>query len=173
MRTERSLVFGAVLLASVALAAPAFAAEDGWLAPGRFSAGAQAEVDVVGLAYGVRPEVLYRPFGADGSTHVRLAFGVLPGPEYTFVPIDLGWRQIFRRGDIVQPVVGAGFEEQFYVISDADTVQRPVIYLEGGVDFRIWKAAYLGVHLAPDISAFVRPGFGLATRLAFRWDFGG
>jgi hypothetical protein len=145
--------------------------EDGPLSAGRFSLGVPAEVNIIGLAYGVRPEVLYRPFSTDGGTHLRLAVGVLPGPEFVYVPLNVGWRQIFRRAHRLQPHVGAGFEEEILIITEADNVHRRLIYLETGLEWRFMPQGLIGLQMAPSLSVFARPGLILPVRLTFRWDF--
>lgn len=137
----------------------------------RFSAGVPVEVNIVGFALGVRPELLYRPFDPGGGTHLRFAVGVLPGFEFVFVPINVGWRHIYRREHRVQPNFGAGFEQQFFLISGEDTIHRPSFYLEGGFDVRLSSSAHLGFQIATDLALFRRPGFGLAPRVTTRWDF--
>ena len=71
----------------ISLFSAAFA---GALDADHFSVGLPAEVDLVGLAFGVRPELLWRPFG--GATHVRVATGLMVGPELAFVPFSLSVR---------------------------------------------------------------------------------
>jgi hypothetical protein len=167
-----------MLLVAACLMTPALAQEsaprshkDGWLSDGRFSVGVPLEATVVGFSAGLRPELLYRPFSADGGTHLRVALGVMPGLEFTFMPVNIGWRQIFRRGEFYQPVVGAGYEHQLFLIPDYETVQRGALYLEGGSDFRLDEHSHVGALIAVDAAVFTRPGFGLSGRINYRYDF--
>ena len=187
MRTEssrRHVWCVGILVLALFVAGPATAQEErsiaaastrvestGWLDAERFSVGVPLEATVVGFSVGLRPELLYRPFGADGGTHVRLAAGVMPGLEFTFVPLDIGWRHIFRRDSVVQPLVGVGYEHQIFVIEDVDNIDRGALYLEGGTDFRVASDSHVGVHLAMDVGVFSRPGFGLSSRVMYRLDF--
>ncbi len=78
----------------------------------RFTIGLPAEVTLVGLTLGIRPEVLYR-FGCAGArSRLRVAIGLLDGPDQFFVPVSVGYRAIFRQRSTVNPMVGAGGEMQ-------------------------------------------------------------
>lgn len=145
--------------------------DDGFLDRGRFSGGLSLDVTVVGASVGLRPEILYRPFSPDGSSHLRLAIGAMPGLEFFFIPVNFGWRQIFRRDARFQPLFGAGYEHQFFLISDAANVQRGALYLEIGADFWIQGSSHLGLNLAADLAPFTRFGFGAVARLNYRMDF--
>lgn len=141
--------------------------------PRRVSIGANLQVDLLGLAIGIRPEVLYRPFRATRGFNLRFGFGLLPGPEYFFLPIDVGWRQHFVPHHRVTLELGAGYEQQFFFVRDAAAVTRGYVFAELGLAVRVVSRAWIGVQFVPGWAPFSHPGPGIATRLGFRWDFGG
>lgn len=141
--------------------------------PSRVSIAAYLQVDLLGLAVGVRPEVLYRPFRATRGANLRFGFGLLPGPEYFFLPIALGWRQHFVPHHRVTLELGAGYEQQFFFVRDAPAVTRGLMYAEFGLAVRVASRGWLGVQVSPGWAPFRHPGPGIATRIGFRWDFGG
>lgn len=141
--------------------------------PSRVSIAAHLQVDLLGLAVGVRPEVLYRPFRATRGANLRFGFGLLPGPEYFFLPIAVGWRQHFVPHHRVTLELGAGYEQQFFFVRDAPAVTRGFLYTELGLAVRVASRGWLGVQVAPGWAPFSHPGPGIATRLGFRWDFAG
>lgn len=138
-----------------------------------FTLGAPVEWDLVGLAYGVRPEVLWR-FGGEGArSRLRVAAGVLAGREYVYVPLAIGYRAIFRQDRDLRPLVGAGLEAQWFIISDASPVHRlGVPYLEGGAELAITDRLTLGGLAAFDVSLFSEPGFSLVMRFFATWRLG-
>lgn len=136
----------------------------------RFSLGAGAEVDLVGLAYGVRPEVLFRPFEDDGGPHLRLAVGLMAGPELTFLPVAVGYRHIFSEGRRVRAHLGLGYEQQTFWYGGDSPVSRPAFYAETGWEILVGRKAWLGLQFAPDLAPFSLFGFGFATRVTFRYD---
>jgi len=159
-----------VVLTVLLAATPAFAAaEDSGTIADHFSAGAGAEVDLVGLAYGVRPELLFRPV-ADAGAHIRLAVGFLAGPEITFLPVALGYRHVFRLGRKVQPHLGAGVEWQTFWYGGETPASRPSIYAETGFEFQVSRGAWVGLQYGPDFSPSNLFGFGFVGRLTFRYD---
>jgi len=144
MRTEPSRgVVIALALAVLAVGAGSAEADDAvgpassrptvaW-SPARFTLGLPVEVTLVGLTYGVRPEVLYRFGGVGTVSRLRLAVGVLDGPDQLFVPLSLGYRAVFRQAHRVRPEVGAGLELQHRLVSDFDAVRQYGVYVEGGL----------------------------------------
>jgi hypothetical protein len=169
MRTEALLV---ALLPALALA-QAPEAEPGATAPGnddlaaRFEVGVPAEVTLVGLTAGLRPEVLFR-FGAPGTaSRLRFAVGVLAGPEQLFVPLSLGYRAVYRQGELVQPVFGVGLELQHRFAFDLPVVRAFGLYLEGGVGFEVAPGWSVGALLAVDVMVVGMPGFGFGPRAFF------
>jgi hypothetical protein len=165
MRTELAAL--TALAALVALVGPSAAddgAERGELAQ-RFTLGLPAEVTLVGLTYGARPEVLYR-FGERGSrSRIRLAVGLLDGPEQLFVPISLGYRAIFRQDGVVRPSVGAGVEMQQRFVPDYMTVRQYGVYVEGGLEIAFAPKWSVGTIVALDVMVAGGKGAGLGPRL--------
>jgi hypothetical protein len=128
-----------------------------------------AEVTLVGLTYGVRPEVLIRP-GARGTvSRVRVALGVLVGKEQLFLPLSLGYRAVFRQGQVVQPEVGLGLELQHRLVEDLAPVRQLGVYLEGGVGFLVGDWLRLSLAVSMDLMLVGGPGVGLGPRLALGW----
>lgn len=166
MRT--SLAFLALMLVLPPLSAAAQEAPAGGVRD-HFSAGAGAEVDLVGLAYGVRPELLFRPV-ADAGGNLRLAVGLMAGPELTFLPVALGYRQIFRQGRKVQPHLGAGLEWQTFWYGGDSPASRPAIYIETGFELEVVRNAWVGIQYGPDFSPSNLFGFGFVGRITFRYD---
>ncbi len=171
MRTNMLL-----LLAVLALAAPAAAQEidaQATVAPrslgDHFSVGAGLEVDLVGLAYGVRPEVLFRPV-ADGGAHIRLAVGALAGPELWFMPVALGYRHLWSKGRKIRPHLGGGVELQTFWFGGGSPVSRAAFYAETGFEFEVFKGGWVGLQYGPDFAPFSHFGFGFVARTTFRYD---
>lgn len=131
----------------------------------RFSVGVPAEVDLVGLAFGVRPELLWRPVRPDGATHLRLATGVMAGPELAFVPLSLTVRgRWFPKGD-VHPLLGTGAELQTFYSSGHPAVARVAWVGEVGVDVDVAERWSVGLVLEPGFAPRPLIGFGAAARL--------
>lgn len=178
MRTDRAariILVGALLGSAPARAdAPTpgtggrMEAEPAWT-PARFTIAVPAEVTVVGLTYGLRPEVLYR-FG-DGRAvgRLRLAVGVLDGPDQLFVPVSAGYRASFRQVARVRPAVGVGVELQHRLVSDFHAVRQYGLYVEGGLDVAIAPRWSIGAMVAIDVMLYGGPGVGLGPRLGVAW----
>ena len=178
MRTEAALL--TLVLSSGALA------QDG-----RFELAVPAEVTLVGLTFGVRPELLFRPGEPGSVSQLRLAFGVLGGPDQLFLPLSLGYRAQFRRAHVVQPAVGVGLELQHRLAFDLPAVTQfgvylelqhrlafdlPAVtqfgvYLELGVGFAVSPRVTLSAMFGADLMLFGGPGFGFGPRLAAGWRF--
>lgn len=140
-------------------------AKESPLAAHRFTVGLPAEVTVVGLTLGIRPEVLYR-FGCAGSrSRLRAAIGILDGPEQLFVPVSVGYRAIFRQRSTVTAMVGVGGEWQNRIVSDLPTVRQYGVYLEGGVGITATARLTIDFAVALDVMVFGGPGIGLGPRL--------
>lgn len=161
MRTER--------LVAVALVASSLAAAQGPTT--RFEVGVPLEVTLVGLTFGVRPELLFRLGDETSVSRARLAVGVLAGKDQLFVPVSLGYRAQFRQGARVQPLVGAGVELQHRWVPDLPLVQQFGFYGEGGVVFAVTPRLDLGVVLGFDVMIWGGPGIGLGPRLGVGWRF--
>lgn len=149
------------LLVAAALAGP--------LDADRFSVGVPAEVDLVGLAFGVRPELLWRPVKADGATHLRVATGVMAGPELVFVPLSATVRgRWFPKGD-VHPMLGTGAELQTFYSSGHPPVARVAWVGELGLDVDVAERWSVGLVLEPGFAPRPLIGFGMAARLGVVW----
>lgn len=136
----------------------------------RFTLVLPAEVTVVGLTYGVRPEVLYR-YGAAGTrSRLRLAVGVLDGPDQLFIPLSLGYRAVFRHGRRFQPAVGGGLELQHRLVSDYPAVRQYGVYVEGGFGVALGPRVSLGLMVAIDVMLYGGPGAGLGPRVFASWQ---
>jgi hypothetical protein len=162
MRTE--LLAVAMVAALVAPAAADEEVRRGELAE-RFTFGLPAEVTLVGLTYGARPEVLYR-FGERRSrSRIRFAVGLLDGPEQLFVPISLGYRAILRQHGVVRPSLGGGVEMQQRFVPDYMTVRQYGAYVEGGVEVAFAPKWSVGTIVALDVMVAGGKGAGLGPRL--------
>lgn len=129
------------------------------------------EVTLVGLTWGVRPELLVRPGEVGTVSRLRVAVGVFIGRDQVFLPLSLGYRAVFRQGRIVQPAVGAGLELQHRLVSDLAPVRQFGVYVEGGVGFAVSPRLSLGLMVALDLMLVGGPGIGLGPRLFAGWRF--
>jgi len=140
-------------------------------APERFSLAGHLESQLVGLAFGLRAEALYRPFRPDRGANLRVGLGLQGGPEFFYLPVDVGWRQHFLPHRIVALELGAGFEQQTFFVPELRPISRPAVYAEGGLAVQVTRGGWLGAQVVPSW-AFDPPGPGLAVRLGFRWTLG-
>jgi hypothetical protein len=162
MRTELAAI--ALVAALVAPSAADEGAQRGELAE-RFTLGLPAEVTLVGLTYGARPEVLYRFGERRARSRIRVAVGLLDGPEQLFVPISLGYRAIFRQHGVVRPSIGGGVEMQQRFVPDYMTVRQYGVYVEGGVEVAFAPKWSVGTIVALDVMVAGGKGAGLGPRL--------
>lgn len=139
--------------------------------PRRFSVAGHFESQVIGLAFGLRAEALYRPFRPDRGANLRVGLGLQGGPEFFYLPVDVGWRQHFVPHRILTLELGAGFEQQTFFIPELRPISRPALYLDGGFAFQVIPGGWLGAQLVPSWG-FSPAGPGLAVRLGFRWTLG-
>jgi hypothetical protein len=158
------------LLCACVFSTTALAAEDGALSAERFSVALPLEAHVIGAAAGVRPEVTWRPFAANGVFHLRAAAGMLPGTEYLFLPADLGVRWWWRPAWWAQPFVGLSVEGQGFVIEDGPPAGRIAVASELGWGIAVDEALTWSVSVAPSLAPFGVPGPGLALRTTFSFD---
>lgn len=140
--------------------------------PSRFSVAGYFETQVIGLAFGLRSEFLYRPFRPDRGANIRLGVGLEGGREFFYLPIDLGWRQHFIPHRILTLELGAGYEQQTFFVPTLAPITRSAFYGEGGLAFRVLPQGWLGAQVVLGWAPFERPGPGLGLRLGFRWNFG-
>lgn len=146
------------LLASAALGAPVAAAE-------RFSLGLPLELDLVGLAVGIHPELLYRPLQPDGALHIRFAPGLTVGPELALLPVSLGLREVFLPRQRVRPHVGLGVQLQTFLPYGHAAKLRLDLTMELGLDVRLTEHWRVGVNVSPEVGMVGGFGFGCAARM--------
>lgn len=127
------------------------------------------EVTVIGLTYGLRPELVYTPFEKAKWLEAKASFGLLPGPEYFSTPLSLGIRG--RYFDFaLHPTAGIALTEDVLWISDADPVLRTTMDLEIGLSYDIderWSIdaqAYTGWAIITDIGPVAGMRLGVRYR---------
>ena len=136
----------------------------------RWSVGVPVEVDLVGLAAGMHPEILFRPAAPDGALNLRFATGVMAGPELTLVPFSLGVRGVIVPRRIVRPYGGLGLQMQVFAPYGAPARARLDVYMELGLDVRIVDSWRIGLQVSPEFGVAPAFGLGMATRLGFQVD---
>ena len=142
-----------------------------WAQDSHFEVAVPLEVTLVGLTFGVRPEVLFRPGDVGTVSRLRLAFGVLGGPDQLFLPLSLGYRAQFRQASVVQPAVGLGVELQHRVVNDLPAVRQFGAYLEFGLGFAVSPRVSLSAMFGMDLMLVGGPGIGFGPRVAAGWRF--
>lgn len=127
------------------------------------------EVTVVGLTYGIRPELVYTPFEKAKWLEAKASFGIMPGAEFFSTPLSLGIRG--RYFDfMLHPTAGIALTEDFLWISDADPVIRTSMEMDIGLSYDIndqWSIdtqAYTGWTIINDIG----PVTGLRMGVRYR-----
>jgi hypothetical protein len=141
------------------------------LAAEHFSLGLPAEVNLVGLAVGVRPELLWQPFDPEGAMQVRFAVGIAAGPELLFVPVDLGLRVRWFPQQRVHLLTGAGWELQTIHAARIDSVVRSAFYMELGLEVEVTESWSVGGMAEVDFAPPPVFGFGAAARLGVTREF--
>lgn len=136
----------------------------------RFSVGLPIEANLVGLSFGVHPELLYRPFRPDGWFHLRAATGFTAGPELSSVPLSLGFREVFFFGKRVQPGLGAGVQLQNFIPYGHAPVTRLDMTMEATLDVQVAEGWTVGAQLSPEFGMVGGFGLGMATRIGVRRD---
>ncbi len=136
---------------------------------GDWGFGAALEYDLVGQNAGVRLDGLWHP--GDKAVHAaRIGVGVLPGPEYFFLPLSAGWRVRSGGGDAhLHGLFGLGAEAQLFFISDAPPVARPMFYGEIGAAWALTDHFDVGVLVVPELTLINVPGIGLGFRAGVWW----
>jgi hypothetical protein len=159
-------------LALGALTATLLAAEPGAAEGGlgrRLEYGLSPEITLVGLAYGARAEVLLR-LGEEGSaSRLRLAPGLLVGPEFVYTPLALGYRALFNSRGVVRPLVGFGLEYQQRSVHDAPPARQLGLYVETGLAVGLGRHLSVGLVGGLDVTFLGGPGAGLSGRLLLGW----
>jgi len=128
-----------------------------------------AEVTIVGLTYGVKPEIVYTPFEQAKWLEAKASVGIMPGPEYFSTPLTLGIRG--RYFDFaLHPMAGMAITEDFLWISDAPPVIRTAVEMDLGLSYDIndqWSIdaqAYTGWSIINDIG----PTAGMRLGVRYR-----
>jgi hypothetical protein len=138
----------------------------------RWSVGVPVEVDLVGLAAGVHPELLFRPAAPDGALHLRFAVGVMAGPELALVPFSLGIRGVAAPRRMVRPFAGIGTQLQVFAPYGVPARARLDLYLELGLDVRVAEGWRVGAQFSPEFGMYPGFGLGMAVRAGFQVDLG-
>ncbi len=131
----------------------------------RLEVGGGAELTLVGLAGGLRAEALFRPGAAHTRSRIRLAPGLLFGPEFSYVPVAVGYRAVFRGDAWLRPEAGAGFEFQQRWVSDAAPVRQLAFYVEAGLQAAVGQGWSAGLQTSVDWAFLGPAGPGLVVRL--------
>ena len=159
------------LITSVLLMQPSAQAD---IDPASLSVGVPIEVDIVGLAFGVHPELLWRPIAADSGFHLRAAVGVMAGPELTLIsPLALGLRQEFAPRRMIQPGIGTGLQWQSFAVYGDGVHHRMDMYMEATIHVEVHEHYDVGLQLSPEIGMmgvsseglYSTFGLGMAVRL--------
>ena len=137
----------------------------------RFELNVPAEVTLVGLTYGTRPELLVRFGGPSSVSRLRVAAGIFGGAEQIFVPFSLGYRAVFRPEKRVQPLLGVGLEVQLRGVSDYRLVRQFGAYLETGLGIMLDRHWSIGAMFTFDLMIFGGPGFGFGPRVHAGYRF--
>jgi len=159
-----------LLIGLAGLAAPS--AEASPLEAEHFTVGVPAEIDMIGLAFGVHPELLWRPFSPEGRAHVRASTGAMFGPELALVPVSLGVREVFFPTATVRPGFGMGVQFQNFLPYGHSAVRRLDQYYEFTLDARVRDGWRVAMELSPEFGWIggAGAGIGMAARLGVMAD---
>lgn len=136
-----------------------------------FSLGLPLEANIVGLAFGAHPELLWRPFDPAGRFQVRAATGVVAGPELALIPISLGIRQMFMPENKFRLGFGAGVQFQNFLPYGHELVPRLDQYYEFYFDVATSDSLRVTAALSPEFGWVGGFGLGMAARLGVQMDF--
>lgn len=136
----------------------------------RLSVGLPLEMDLVGLAFGLHPELLWTPFDANGAFHLRAATGLMWGPELGLLPVSLGVREVFFPTRMVRPGLGAGVQLQSFFPNGHPPVSRLDMTMELTLDARVAEGWRVGMQLSPEFGMVGGFGLGMAARLGVQKD---
>ncbi len=162
---------GSLLAALLALAALADArADEQAPAAERLSVGLPVEVTLVGLSYGLHPELLYRPFRPDGLLNLRAATGLMVGPELSLVPVSAGLRVSFLREQRFHPGLGVGVQLQTFLPREHEAVLRLDNYYELTASYEVAEGWHAGLQLSPELGVVPNFGLGMAARAGVQKD---
>ncbi|MBX2802613.1 MAG: hypothetical protein KTR31_33345 [Myxococcales bacterium] len=135
-----------------------------------FSVTLPVEVDLVGLASGLHPELTWRPFRSDGAFHVRVATGLMAGPELALVPLSFGLREVLFPRQRVRPTLGLGIQMQTFLPYGHAPKVRLDQYMELGVDVRVREGWRIAFQASPEFGWLGGFGLGMAARLGVTAD---
>jgi len=140
------------------------------------SVGVPVEVDIVGFAVGVHPEILWRPLGPDGTFHIRAATAFKLGSEFNLIaPLSLGVRWEWLQSYPVQVGLGAGLQWKAFVVPDSTTHHRFDMYWELVFQACVSDVDRVGVALSPEFglanitSEGLSSTFGLGLAVRMYW----
>jgi hypothetical protein len=136
----------------------------------RFTVGLPLELDLVGLAVGAHPELLWRPLKPDGALHLRTGTGLMVGPELTLLPLSLGVREVFLPRRAVRPGLGTGVQLQTFFPRQHEPVVRLDLTIEATLDVRVAEGWRVGLQVSPEFGMVGGFGLGMATRLGVSAD---
>lgn len=120
---------------------------------------------MIGLSYGPRAEFLWR-LGSPGTvSHLRTTMGFLPGPEFVFVPVGVGYRAVFRQDKTVQPLLGVGYEAHFFLTDGPLFAQWAALCFEAGSGFALSERISVGGAVSLDWTVAGERGPGLQGRV--------
>lgn len=145
----------------------------------RFSIEVPFQANLIGLSFGLQPELLFRPISADSGLHIRAAIGLYGGSELIHLaPLALGIRWVWLRNFRFQPFLGIGVVWQTFLPFDAEAHNRIDMTIELGFRIAIAKGFSVGLNISPEFgllaihSVGLQSGFGLglATRLTVTKD---
>ena len=136
------------------------------------------EVDIVGLAAGIHPEVLWRPSQKDSSFHLRAATALKPGSEFTlFAPLSVGARWLWFRESPVQVGLGTGLQWKAFLVPNSGAHQRIDWYWEATVEGRVDARQRIGIAAVPEFGMANITGdgfsgtFGLGLAFRATWSY--
>lgn len=134
----------------------------------RLRFGMPLEASVIGLTVGARPEILF-PLLDDGPwLELRVAAGMLPGPEYLATPVSVGLRG--RYLDMpVHPLLGLAFTQEILWISDASPVLRGVVEADIGLSVDVHPQWAVDALVYSGWAAMGEPGPVAGMRLGLRF----
>ncbi len=138
----------------------------------RLSVGLPVEMDLVGLAFGLHPELLWRPLGEQGAFHVRGATGLMVGPELALLPLSLGVREVFFPARKVRPGLGAGVQLQTFFPRQHAPTARLDLTMEATLDVEVAEGWRVGLQISPEFGMVGGFGLGMATRIGVQRDLG-
>lgn len=149
--------------------APAAPVDEPLTAASRLTLIGSPEVNIIGLSYGLRLELDWRPFEPGTVSRFRLALAFDYGAEFFYLPVAIGYRAVFRQSGTVRPLVGLGLELQSFFITDAPVIRKVSGFVEFGVLFALDSHWEVGLVASLEYAPLFSPG--LCTRLQIGHTF--